>query len=112
MKVLQSILMTYAVLIFAGGLIGYVTSGSFASILMSSIFAIAFGVNFIFSDKNPKWGFIISGSLTFLLLLFFLVRFLTTFAMMPAGLMLLMSSFVFAAHVYTRKQFFGNAIKA
>ena len=112
MKMLHSILVCYTVLIFAGGLIGYVTSGSFASILMSSIFAVCFGLNFLYSNRNPKRGFIISGSLTFLLLLFFLMRFIITLSIMPAGFMLLVSTFVFASHVYRRKQFIGNAIKA
>lgn len=112
MKTLHSILISYAVLIFAGGLVGYVTSGSFASILMSSIFAVAYGLNFLYSNKSPKGGFVISGSLTFILLLFFLMRFITTLTIMPAGFMLLISCFVFASHVYARKEFIGDSMKA
>lgn len=111
MKVLNIVLVVYTLMIFIGGLIGFIVSGSTASILMSSIFSGAFIFNFVYSKKNPRNGYIVSATLTMTLLLFFFMRFIATYAIMPAGLMLLLSSFVLVLHLYVRKEFQRSSVK-
>lgn len=88
----QSILIgCYAALLIVGGMIGYFSAGSLASLVMSSAFALVLlGCSF-FVWKGNDAAYHIAMGLVFVLLLFFGYRFFTSLKFVPAGLMLLLS---------------------
>ncbi|ROI16405.1 Transmembrane protein 14C [Anabarilius grahami] len=76
----------YAALITIGGIVGYVKAGSFMSLVAGLMFGIAAFVGAYQMSKNDKniWVSMgTTGSLTALMG----VRFLSSWKMMPAGLM-------------------------
>lgn len=78
----------YAVLLFIGGVIGYLSKGSLASLIMGAVFGLAFAV---LSFQKGRIAYAITVGLTLVLLVFFAYRFSLAFKIMPAGLMSLMS---------------------
>jgi len=81
----------YALLVFAGGVIGYIKSQSVASIVMGSLFGIGLGISAAGILKNCKISHYLACGLTLCLAIFFTYRFFHSFAFMPAGLMSVLS---------------------
>lgn len=91
MKPTGWIILTYALLVFLGGIFGYVKAGSTASLIMGVAFAAALSISAfaMFNEKNI--GFIIATVATALLAAFFIYRFFLSYQFMPAGLMSILS---------------------
>lgn len=90
-------LLSYSTLLIIGGLIGFMTAGSFASLLMSTLFA--FLLLFSLYLKNIPMSYTVLSFLT----AFFAYRTFTTGKFMPSGLMTLISLGVIGYLYFIRK---------
>jgi len=88
---MTTLISLYALLIFAGGLIGYFKAGSAASLTAGLIFGALIGSAAVFMRLGYRWGGRLALLYALVLTLFFAFRFLKTGAFMPAGLMALVS---------------------
>jgi uncharacterized membrane protein (UPF0136 family) len=91
MRSLGWTILAYALLVFLGGIFGYVKAGSTASLVMGVAFAVALSISAFALLNEKKMGFAIGLITTLLLTAFFLYRFTVTLNFMPAGLMSLLS---------------------
>lgn len=91
MKKTGWIVLTYALIVFLGGIFGYVKAGSVPSLVMGVSFAAILGISAFIMSNGKKYGFSIAFAATAILTAFFLYRFLVTYKFMPAGLMCLIS---------------------
>jgi uncharacterized membrane protein (UPF0136 family) len=87
------ILWVYIVLLFAGGLMGFIKAKSKASLIMSALFAAALALCATGVIRVPYLADFLVG----FLLVFFGIRFAKGKKFMPAGLMLGLSAAVLAA---------------
>ncbi|HEX4840085.1 MAG TPA: TMEM14 family protein, partial [Rhabdochlamydiaceae bacterium] len=83
----------YGVLIFAGGIIGYLKAGSEASLVMGGISGLLLLISSggMFSKKYFKKAVFFTLVLTLILDAFFSYRFMTTMKFLPSGLLALVS---------------------
>lgn len=86
---------TYAALIAIGGIIGYVKAGSTPSLVAGLSFGFVIGFNSIGIYKGCRIALSVATILSLLLGAFFSYRFYLTQALMPAGLMIILSVIVF-----------------
>lgn len=98
------VLAVYGTLLFLGGIMGFVKSGSKPSIIMGSLSALALAFCVWAIKRERKEGYYWSASISGLLALFFTYRFYLTAALMPAGLMATLSFTVFAYLMLVRSQ--------
>lgn len=96
MKPTGWIILTYALLVFLGGIFGYIKAGSTASLIMGVMFAVALSTSAFAMFNEKSIGFIMAAITTALLAAFFLYRFFLTYSFMPAGLMSVLSLIVLA----------------
>lgn len=90
------IVLIYALIVFLGGIFGYVKAESVPSLVMGVIFAVILSTS-AFALLNEKWiGMRAAIAATALLAAFFIYRFILTFKFMPPGLMALLSIAVLA----------------
>lgn len=94
MKPTGLITLTYALLVFLGGIFGYIKAGSTASLIMGVAFAVALSTSAFAMFNEKKIGFTMAIVTTSILTAFFLYRFVITYKLMPAGLMCLVSLIV------------------
>jgi uncharacterized membrane protein (UPF0136 family) len=87
MKPTGWIILVYALLVFLGGIFGYVKAGSTASLIMGVIFAVALSTSAFAMFNEKVIGFVMAAATTALLAAFFLYRFFISYHFMPAGLM-------------------------
>jgi len=92
MSGLQMAILIYALIIAAGGVMGYVSAKSTASLMSGlgsgALLLIAFALSF----RNPKTGFALTALVALALGIFFLIRFLKTGKWMPAGVSVILSA--------------------
>jgi uncharacterized membrane protein (UPF0136 family) len=104
MKKISYLVLVYALIVLAGGIIGKIKADSTPSLvsgLISSIF-LAFSAFLLFKEKKAgRWVALL---LVFILDGFFTYRFLTTHAIMPAGLMSMLSLGMLFALTFDRKK--------
>ena len=81
----------FGLLTIVGGVIGYVKAGSTVSIIAGSISGIALIVAAFLLPGNPALGLAIAGLVSILLAGRFIPAFMKTGAVMPAGLMSILS---------------------
>jgi uncharacterized membrane protein (UPF0136 family) len=81
----------FGLLTIVGGIIGYMKAGSTISIIAGSISGIALIVAAFLLPGNPALGLAIAGLVSILLAGRFIPAFMTTGAVMPAGLMSILS---------------------
>lgn len=94
----------YAILIIVGGVMGFIKAASIASLAMGVLFGVLLlGTSFAMYKGN-RVGFWTAVFLTAVLLAFFLYRYLLSGAMIPAGVMTLVSLLVLVGLFSVRKQ--------
>src|SRR5262245_13297981 len=81
----------YACFLLVGGLIGYLTANSFASLLMAGIVSLLLFICCYFLFQGYRAAFHTASAIIFILLLFFGYRFFMTLKLMPAGMMMLIT---------------------
>jgi uncharacterized membrane protein (UPF0136 family) len=91
MKKTGSLVLMYALLVFAGGLIGHLKTQSLPSLISGTIFGILLIISSWAMIKRKRWGQWVSLLLAFVLDAFFTWRFAKTLKFFPSGLMSLIS---------------------
>lgn len=91
------VLLTYAVLVLVGGIMGYVKAQSVASLVFGSISAVLLGISSFLLLQGKQLGFYLGLLLTIVLGAFFAYRFVLSYKFMPAGLMVILSLVTFFA---------------
>jgi len=81
------VILLYGLLVFGGGIIGYSTSGSLASLIGGSVLGIALSTSGLGVLRGKDMGFLMAPILTVLLTVFFGYRFAQSGEFMPSGLM-------------------------
>lgn len=94
MKKLSIMMIVFAFLLLCGGSMAFIKANSLISLLTSTSFSIALFICSIYMLKEKVAAlyaatFIITG-----LHILFLIRFLKTFKMMPAGMMVLLTTLI------------------
>jgi len=95
MNAFQIALLLYAVVIAAGGVMGYVSAQSMVSLVNGLIAAVLLLVGLAISFKNPTAGFGLSAVVALALGVFFAYRFFTTGKWMPVGVTMILSAVAF-----------------
>ncbi len=95
--VAQVTLAIYALLLAAGGLIGYLKAGSRPSLIAGSISALAVLAALLLSARNHRWGVPLGMIISITLFLLFGYRYaVKTRKFMPSGLLAVVSLVVLA----------------
>lgn len=81
------VILLYGLVVLGGGVIGYTTTGSMASLIAGSAFGLGLLASGVGVLKGKNMGFIIAPILTVLLTMFFGYRFAQSGEFMPSGLM-------------------------
>jgi uncharacterized membrane protein (UPF0136 family) len=95
MNAFQIALLLYAVIIAAGGVMGYVAAQSVVSLVNGLVAAVILLVGLAISFKNPTAGFGLSAVVALALAAFFAYRFFTTGKWMPGGITMILSAIAF-----------------
>ena len=90
-------------IVFLGGIFGYVKADSVPSLIMGVLFATILSVSAFMMFNQKKIGFYTGVTSSFVLFAFFLYRFVLTYKVMPAGLMCVLSLIVFVVLLLKRK---------
>jgi len=84
-------ILIFAVVMFAGGLIGYLTAGSRASLISGTVSAALLVLAFFLGRTNPVQGLQAAAVLSAMLAVVFAIRAFKTRKFMPAGMLLILS---------------------
>lgn len=85
------IVLTYGVLVVAGGIMGYVKSKSLPSILAGGISGVLIIISSILMMNQSSAGSFLALALSVMLLIMFGLRFQSSKKLMPSGLMIILS---------------------
>lgn len=103
MRLTGWIVLIYALIVFLGGIFGYIKAESVPSLIAGVLFAVILSTG-AFALMNEKWiGMQIAIATTVLLGAFFLYRFTLSYKFMPAGLMVVLSAAMLAYLLIKRK---------
>lgn len=91
MKVKAILVTCYSMLLLVGGIIGFLTANSIASLLTSGSIAIILLVTAFFTAQKKKGAYETAMAVTALVSVFFLYRFLHTYKFAPGGIMAIIS---------------------
>lgn len=91
----------YALVVFAGGMMGFLKAGSKASLVSGVASAAVLAAAFWRAQSYGVQGLWIAAGVAGLLTIVFLIRFLKTRSFMPAGMMLLISVVCAGCFAYT-----------
>ena len=86
------VISVYACLVLIGGVIGFVTTHSLASIIASSIFGVLLLASAYFLSKGHSWAKYVAVGLSFSLLCFFTYRYFLAYKFFPGGAMSILSA--------------------
>jgi len=81
------VILLFGLLVLGGGIIGYITAGSMASLVAGSAFGLGLLASGLGVSKGKKMGFLLAPLLTLLLTAFFGYRFAQSGEFVPSGLM-------------------------
>lgn len=100
MKTFSAYIVLFALMLLSGGILGYLKAGSIPSLTVSLFAAtiLFFSSYYIYFEKIK--AFYLATLVIFSLHVFFVFRFLKTFSMMPAGLMVLLTTALGAPMFY------------
>jgi len=87
----QIFLMTYAVLMLGGGIMGYVKAKSTMSLIMGIISMILIFLGLFVSQSNMQAGFCLIATTSTVLVATFIVRWIKTKKFMPSGMLVALS---------------------
>ena len=91
MTAISWLILVYALLVAAGGVLGYVKARSRPSLISGLVSGLALAIAGYISFQNFKAGLVLATLLALGLLVIFALRFRRTSRFMPAGLMALVS---------------------
>ncbi|GIV09474.1 MAG: hypothetical protein KatS3mg019_1565 [Fimbriimonadales bacterium] len=99
MNAFQIVLLLYALIIAAGGVMGYTQAQSTVSLVNGLVAAALLLLGLGLSFRNPAAGFGLSAVVALGLGLFFAYRFFTTGKWMPGGMTMVLSAISFAVMI-------------
>lgn len=102
MKATGWVVLVYALLVFLGGIFGYVKAGSVPSLVMGVAFAVILSTSAFAMFNGKKAGFFTAAAAIIFLIAFFIYRFALTAKFMPSGLMSLISLVVLVILFFRR----------
>lgn len=102
MKKSAIFVVVYAILVFIGGLMGFLKANSLPSLIMSGSFAFLLLDCAYFIWRGYNKALIIAIGLQLLLLVFFCYRFYLSFKFMPAGMMIALTCLCIGALIYQK----------
>jgi uncharacterized membrane protein (UPF0136 family) len=102
MKLGEIVLLVYAVLLIAGGLLGYLKASSLPSLIAGSASGVAVLACFLFALRNAPVAYIAGATVALLMVATFAWRLAKTGKFMPAGAMLILSILVLVLLVVAR----------
>ncbi len=85
------LILLYAVLVLAGGFMGYIKAQSKASLISGVGSGVALAIAWYIALQNLTFGLFLAALIALALLITFIVRFRKTGKFMPAGLMAILS---------------------
>lgn len=85
----------YALLLVAGGIFGFVKAHSMWSLVTGIIFGLLIFISTNYGKHNVKMQYFSNALFSLIVAFIFLFRFMATHSFMPAGLMLILSTFTF-----------------
>ena len=85
------VILIYGLLVLGGGIVGYTTSGSMASLIAGGTFGLLLLASGLGVLRGKDMGFLIAPLLTLLLTAFFGYRFVASGEFTPSGLMAALS---------------------
>ena len=85
----------YGILLIVGGIMGFVKAHSKWSLITGVISGLMIFLAMKTGSQNPKAGYLFIASISLVLAIFFSMRFAANHALMPGGLMLLLSTITF-----------------
>lgn len=86
------VLLIFAILVFSGGMAGYILKKSIPSLVSGGLFGLALLWSSVLHFIRRMWGIYFAFILLFLLEIFFSYRFITTASFFPSGIMLITTS--------------------
>lgn len=87
-----TVILIYSILVFAGGVMGFIMKNSLPSLLGGGIFGLTLVLMSVMTFTLRKWGLYVSFALILLLDAFFSYRFVLSYKFFPSGLMLAVST--------------------
>jgi uncharacterized membrane protein (UPF0136 family) len=94
--------LTYSLLLFIGGMIGYYKAHSVVSLAMGTAFAVLLLICGIAMLKSSILGYFSAAGLSLLLTIFFTYRFYMTEKFFPSGIMALISLVVVMIFLFNK----------
>lgn len=104
MKSNAVITFVYSLIVAAGGVIGYITAGSYASLIMGLSFGTLLFISGWAMLQKSTLAHFSAVTLSAMLALFFLYRFAITWKVMPAGMMAALSLVVIGYFLIPRRR--------
>lgn len=92
MKIFSYTIGAFSFIVLFGGLYGYFKAASVPSLMMSSVFFLILFIASFYIHQGKIKALYLSATSVFALHLFFLMRFLKTMKIMPAGFMVLLTA--------------------
>ncbi|MBI3211473.1 MAG: TMEM14 family protein [Simkania negevensis] len=86
------LVLSYSILLFMGGFIGFLTKRSLPSLLMGSTFSLSLLFSAVLLLSYRRWGIYLSFLLLLLLEGFFALRYILSFQFLPSGLMFFLTT--------------------
>lgn len=86
------LVLSYSILLFIGGFIGFLTKHSLPSLVMGSIFSLSLLFSAVLLLSYRKGGIYLSFFLLLLLEGFFALRYILSFQLLPSGLMFFLTT--------------------
>jgi len=99
------VLAVYGVLMLGGGFMGYAKAGSKMSLIMGIVSSIVIFAGLYLSKSKTRLGYGLITSMSFLLVITFLMRFVETGSFMPSGMLIILS---IIAAIVSSKQLLGK----
>ena len=96
------VVMAYGIVVMLGGLIGYLTARSLPSLFAGTICGAALVAVAMCLFRDSTIAYFVSLGVTALLTGFFIFRYISTYKLMPAGIMSVLSLIVFILLLTTR----------
>ena len=87
MRTAGVVILLYGLLVLGGGIIGYATAGSMASLVAGGAFGLGLLASGLGVRRGKRLGFIFAPLVTLLLTVFFVYRFVQSGDFIPSGLM-------------------------
>lgn len=100
LKTIGLITLIFSLLVFSGGVMGFIMKKSVPSLVAGSFFGLSLLFSSVKTMTFHRWGLVTTFILLLVLDSFFSYRFLTTQKLFPAGVMLLLTSIVLIIQIF------------